>query len=84
MRNATYIKLKLGVFDISKGQLNSFTKLNVIYSLLNFISVSLGSIIELAEKQQYVKEASKDDNEEVELSKNEVAMETVEINWSRN
>lgn len=50
------------------------------YSLLNFICVSLGSIIELAEKQQYVKEASKDDNEEVELRKNEVAMETVEIN----
>ena len=80
MRNVTYIKLKLGVFDISKGLLNPFEKLNVTYSLLDFICVSLGSIIELAEKQQYVKEASKDDNEEVELRKNEVAMETVEIN----
>jgi len=39
-----------------------------------------GSIIELNGKQQNVIETSKEDNEEVELSKNEVAMETVEIN----
>ena len=48
--------------------------------MLHNLSLFLGSIIELAEKQQNVIEASKEDNEEVELSKNEVAMETVEIN----
>ena len=47
--------------------------------LYNF-NLFLGSIIELSEKQQNAIEASKDDNEEVELSKNDVAMETVEIN----
>ena len=48
--------------------------------LHNFSVYFLGSIIELAEKQKNVIEASKEDNEEVESSKKQVDMETVEIN----
>ena len=48
--------------------------------MLHNLSLFLGSIIELDEKQQNVIEASKEDNEEVELSKNELAIETVDIN----
>ena len=68
--------------SLKHNQRVCYRKLAVVrcYIILLFF---LGSIIELDEKQQNMIEASKEDNEEVELSKNEVAMETVEINWTK-